>query len=406
VKSYLTPNLVKSASSFTHEPESAVQQTMHGGVATLLGGLTGMASSPEGVSNLGNLTRDAGSFDTLGNLTSAFGGGGVTSNLTNMGGQMLGKIFGSKSSSITDAIGNSGGVSGSSAKTLMSLLAPIALGALGKFGSARGLSNSGLANTLLSQKDEIASAMPSGVSQLLGFGGPKATPVPVPPRETRQTPVERDTRYGAPERDTRYATGERVDTTRKGGLGWLPWLLIALVAAGLLWSLLGRARRTGEVARNTTGAVQGAMSKLSLPNGTTLTVPQGSINYNLAQYLSDGSQSAPRSFTFDQLNFQTGTTQLTQQSVATVNDLSQIMKAYPNATFELAGHTDNTGSAQTNQQLSLDRANAVKQALVNGGVDANRVNTAGYGQEKPIASNDTEEGKARNRRLELTVTAK
>jgi outer membrane protein OmpA-like peptidoglycan-associated protein len=148
------------------------------------------------------------------------------------------------------------------------------------------------------------------------------------------------------------------------------------------------------------------MSKLSLPNGTSLSVPQGSINYNLAQYLSDGSQAAPRTFTFDQLNFQTGTTQLTPQSVATINDLSQIMKAYPNARFELSGYTDNTGAAEANQQLSLDRANAVKQALVNGGVEANRVNTAGYGQEKPIASNDTEEGRAKNRRLELTVTAK
>jgi outer membrane protein OmpA-like peptidoglycan-associated protein len=119
------------------------------------------------------------------------------------------------------------------------------------------------------------------------------------------------------------------------------------------------------------------MSKLTLPNGTSLSVPQGSINYNLAQYLSDGSAAAPRTFTFDQLNFETGTTQLTPQSVATVNDLSQIMKAYPNARFELAGHTDNTGAAEANQQLSLERANSVKQSLVNNGVDTNRVNTAG-----------------------------
>jgi len=73
---------------------------------------------------------------------------------------------------------------------------------------------------------------------------------------------------------------------------------------------------------------------------------------------------------------------------------------------QLVGHTDNTGSAEANQKLSLDRADAVKQMLVNGEVAGDRISTAGYGQDRPIGSNDTEEGRAKNRRIELVVTQK
>ena len=77
--------------------------------------------------------------------------------------------------------------------------------------------------------------------------------------------------------------------------------------------------------------------------------------------------------------------------------------AYPGTSVALEGYTDNTGDAAANQKLSLDRATAVKQAMVTGGIDESRVAATGYGQENPVAPNDTEEGRAKNRRLELVV---
>jgi K(+)-stimulated pyrophosphate-energized sodium pump len=142
------------------------------------------------------------------------------------------------------------------------------------------------------------------------------------------------------------------------------------------------------------------------PKGADIPAAAGSENSDLARFLADGSQTAPHTFAFDHLNFETGSTQLTADSRATVTSLSQTLKAYPNAQVQLSGHTDNTGTPGANQKLSLERANAVKQMLVNGGIAADRITTTGYGQEKPIASNDTEEGKAKNSRLELTVTQK
>jgi outer membrane protein OmpA-like peptidoglycan-associated protein len=69
----------------------------------------------------------------------------------------------------------------------------------------------------------------------------------------------------------------------------------------------------------------------------------------------------------------------------------------------LEGHTDNTGDPIANKTLSVDRAVAVKELMVKGGIPASRITSAGYGQENPVAQNDTEQGRAKNRRLELVV---
>jgi OOP family OmpA-OmpF porin len=67
------------------------------------------------------------------------------------------------------------------------------------------------------------------------------------------------------------------------------------------------------------------------------------------------------------------------------------------------GHTDNIGTAAYNQQLSIKRANAVRDALVKNGVAADKIQAKGYGFEKPVASNKTKEGRAQNRRVEITI---
>ena len=70
------------------------------------------------------------------------------------------------------------------------------------------------------------------------------------------------------------------------------------------------------------------------------------------------------------------------------------------------GHTDHTADPEANKKLSVDRAEAVKALLVAGGIDGSRIATAGCRQERPIASHDTEEGKAKNRLTELVVVKK
>jgi OOP family OmpA-OmpF porin len=80
-----------------------------------------------------------------------------------------------------------------------------------------------------------------------------------------------------------------------------------------------------------------------------------------------------------------------------------IMQKYPDMQVELAGYTDSIGGVAYNQKLSERRAVAVKEYLVEKGIDAGRIQAKGYGKENPVASNDTDEGRERNRRVELHI---
>jgi OmpA-OmpF porin, OOP family len=294
-------------------------------------------------------------------------------------------------------LARSGGVSSSSASSLLSLAAPLIMGVLGKRAAAQSLDANGLANTLLSEKSDIAAAAPAGLSQILSSG-------PTIVSRTRDTATETP-RYTTTDvrsvRQEPYVDRSHIEPARPGMGRWLPLLLIALGALALIMFLRPRTPRAG-----VPDLTQNALAKLTLPGGFNISVPQGSINWNLAQFLADNTQAAPRTFVFDHLGFETGSAQLTPDSAQTVNNLAQILKAYPNAQVQLYGYTDNTGSADANKSLSLSRADAVKALLGGQGISAERITTQGLGQDHPVASNDTEEGRARNRRTELTVTSK
>jgi OmpA-OmpF porin, OOP family len=72
------------------------------------------------------------------------------------------------------------------------------------------------------------------------------------------------------------------------------------------------------------------------------------------------------------------------------------------ARIEVSGHTDNVGKKKDNKRLSQKRADAVRAYLVSKGIDASRIDTIGYGDERPIAPNDTDQGRQKNRRIEAT----
>jgi OmpA-OmpF porin, OOP family len=101
------------------------------------------------------------------------------------------------------------------------------------------------------------------------------------------------------------------------------------------------------------------------------------------------------------INFDTGKATINPDSAATLDAAAGALKAAGDLTVEVAGHTDNVGTAEANLKLSQDRAQAVMAALVERGVKADRMTARGYGQTAPIADNRTEDGRAKNRRVEL-----
>jgi outer membrane protein OmpA-like peptidoglycan-associated protein len=107
--------------------------------------------------------------------------------------------------------------------------------------------------------------------------------------------------------------------------------------------------------------------------------------------------------TMNNIFFETGKSRLSETSIAELQLLLMTLKKYPGMIIEISGHTDNTGTADANLSLSIDRANVVKNYLIENGINENRLRATGFGQSKPVSDNDSAEGRQRNRRTEFKV---
>ena len=105
------------------------------------------------------------------------------------------------------------------------------------------------------------------------------------------------------------------------------------------------------------------------------------------------------------INFDVDMATIRPESMGVLNQIKAVMEQDASLKFEIDGHTDNSGDSAHNQTLSQERAEAVKTQLVTMGIDADRLSTKGYGDAKPMASNDTPDGKANNRRVEFVRTS-
>ena len=99
--------------------------------------------------------------------------------------------------------------------------------------------------------------------------------------------------------------------------------------------------------------------------------------------------------------FDTSRASLKPESITALDGIVKAMISYPDLKLEIEGHTDNSGTDEINQTLSTQRAETVRSYLLLFGIDGSRLTAAGYGSSKPVTSNDTDEGKAKNRRVEL-----
>lgn len=104
--------------------------------------------------------------------------------------------------------------------------------------------------------------------------------------------------------------------------------------------------------------------------------------------------------------FQSGETSLREDALASLVEVVDLLQSEPEKNIRIEGHSDSIGEAETNLKISEQRANAVMNALVSLGVTASRITAAGMGEDFPIASNETEEGRAQNRRVDVILLDK
>ena len=167
-----------------------------------------------------------------------------------------------------------------------------------------------------------------------------------------------------------------------------------------------------EVATATTDAATGGYS-IALPMGSTYRV-HIEANEFFAEEGFITNLSATDSFLLQpiekkkaivlhNLYFATNKTEILPESEAALTDLYNMLVENPNIRIRIIGHTDAVGSDKDNQRLSEGRANSVRQNMIDRGIDPSRIEAIGKGKSEPIAPNDTEEGRAKNRRVEFVI---
>ncbi|AXY77405.1 DUF937 domain-containing protein [Paraflavitalea soli] len=406
VQGLFSKDLTSGMASSFGESEGGIQKAVSGAIPAVLAGLLNKAGTSDGASSILNLSKEAAGSGLLSNL-SAFTGG---SNLVGKGLEWLKKIFGDKADGIISMIAGYAGIRDSSAASVLSVAAPAALGTLGKQVTQNNLSASGLTSLLASQKDSILNALPSGLNLAgaLGLGSLGDIGSKLSGAFSGATSTAR-------------ATAAKATST---GNKWLLPLILALIVIGALWYFMKGCNKTADdtavtPADTTTQTVPAqetpaepslASIKVKLPDGVELDAYKGGIEDKLVAFLNDPASKGGKDvwFDFDNLNFQTGSAELTTESMKQVNNIAAILKAYPKLKIKIGGYTDKSGDASINKKLSQERADAVLAALKNTGANKDQlVGAEGYGAEFAKAAADAPDAERKlDRRIAIGVREK
>lgn len=151
----------------------------------------------------------------------------------------------------------------------------------------------------------------------------------------------------------------------------------------------------------------GTLKEIQLKGGKKISIGENSQLYNMYQMVKTKDQALldpNKWFTIENLYFETGSSELKTGAEAQLLNLVEILNAYPEMKIKLGGYTDNTGNEESNQKLSNLRAQTAKLKLLELGIAGDRVEAEGYGAQHPVCeTNDTDECKAKNRRIDVRV---
>jgi len=361
--------------------ESAVrtQSALGGALPALMGGIDNKASTVDAAAGLLDLMkRNNLDSATFADVSSAIKAPGGINGLINLGRPLLDTLFGGRTGSVTDWVSSLSGINRTSSSSLLGLAMPIVLGAIAKRLKSSGWSASNLMSLLGEQRSFMGDA-PAGLAALLRpdvevhddreryVGASRSEPV-------YHEPVAR----AAPHEPLQAYTDLRRRTSP-----WL-WALPLLILIPILGYLLTR----GNEARRVADAARVGVQEPVRPVGTSGSQPT----------------AAPTESGSYVLVFKPGTSRLTPDSMARLEEVAGALKADPNAHADVSGYTDSTGSDAANLRLSQARAAAATNRIVVLGIDKSRLTPQGFGAQDPVADNGSAQGRQQNRRVVITVT--
>jgi OmpA-OmpF porin, OOP family len=389
---FVSPTLTTKLSATTGEPTSNIEKGLLAAITMMVGGLAVRASDPESVGQIYGMaiepTNDTSVLDSSEHLITRVTTGADRTASSNF---IQSLLFGNRESSVADALATYAGVTGTTARSLLSIATSLVMAYLGKMIRTEKLDASALAGRLMAERESAASRMPAGLSKFFPTLG--------------TTERDRDAEEGI----------RRVASNLRAQSAWA-WVLPVMFAAFGAWAIIAfldhpRQRddalnRQEPSAVGTSGFVNREPPR-ELPGGVTLRFPPNGTEARVLSFIQGSAPATTNTwFEFDRLNFETNSAVIRADSRDQLTNIAAILKAYPATHVKIGGYTDNSGNSDANRQLSQSRAEAVRDAMQKLGVDSSRVEAEGYGDQHPIADNNTAEGRARNRRVAILVTEK
>ncbi len=443
----LGDQLSKHASSFLGESQDNVSNALGGIFPSILGKVADIADSADGAKSIFDMAKGADDsiLDDVGGL---FGGGVDSVNkVLGSGSGMVNAIFGGGLGAIIDKVAGLSGLKKSSSSSLVKMAAPFLMGMVKRAIMKKGLDAVGLGKLMGQQRGFVQSMLPAGLGSVLGLAKNLVGGTADKAKEVAGATVDTGKKVVS---GAANVAGDVAETGAKAGKSILRWvlpLLLALLALGFLGRMgcntgidavdnaaaktvnatEGAVKKTADVAGDAANAVGNAAGDAASAAGNAVKGAAGAVagafsNVNEAaanalksvkfeaesagskmMAFIDGGFKGDARFRIKNGNFATGSDALTAQTKKELDNLSSILNAYPDVKIAVAGYTDNTGDAAKNMTLSDSRAKSVKAYLVTKGIAGNRVGAKGYGSADPVASNDTPEGRAENRRIEIIV---
>jgi hypothetical protein len=239
VMQFLTPDTIAKIASVLGIDRNVAQKAVAGAIPALLASLADVASTPNGARQLTNtLTQQSSSLENLKNLV----GGAGQNLLAESGSSMLSGLFGGGTlDAMAQTIGKFAGIGEGTSKSMLGMLGPVVLGALGQQQRSAGLDAGGLASLLTSQKDQIAAAMPAGLADQLSAAG-LIDGATGSLRSGAAAASAAGGRIAEASERTVYRAGQTASAATRSTAAsqWPYWLVAAVVAGGLAWFALGR----------------------------------------------------------------------------------------------------------------------------------------------------------------------